>query len=114
MCDYDYDEDGGVWDPHHVVARKEHRCYACAETIAPGHEYVRTGSLSDGQWETYRHCLRCWAMCEALWARVEGPIDVGLCCGETWEAPPDAIAALAFLTHEEAQENFAKRHGGAG
>lgn len=105
MCDYD-DEGSDVWNEKRRKARREHRCYACQETIRVGDIYQHTTSLYEGSWDTWRHCLRCVAMLDALAARdLHGTmaIALGLDCGEVWDDPPPEVAALAFLTKAEIQ-----------
>lgn len=94
-----------VYDSRDVVARKDHACMACHETIASGHTYRKTDSLYDGSWEHWKHCLRCWAIFDAIQDAMRdayGPIAIepGLDCGERWEdnfgPPPPEVEALAF------------------
>lgn len=106
MCDLDEACDASADSFAH--ARKEHQCWACRETIRKKDRYHRSALLYDGHWTVYRHCLRCWSICEALWKAGAGVIDYGLDCGETWEEAergplPDSVAVLAFLTPDEAQ-----------
>lgn len=108
MCE-EADEYNDVQHTIRVKARKAHKCCACAETIGIGHFYIKTFVAYDGHGETYKHCLRCNAMVEALFKVVEPctAIDWTLNCGERWEdhfgPVPDGVARLAFLTPEEAQ-----------
>ena len=98
-----------------VRARKPHRCCACGETIRVGDVYCRTGTLFEGKWTTNRHCLRCWAILDALWFDGDSPVETGdavewtLDCGEEWEDPPEYVAQLAFLLPHEMQ--IIKGHG---
>ena len=100
MCDYDGEHpefESRTWR----TARKQHTCCACAETVRPGDRYHITAGRWDGQMETYKHCARCWGVCEALWKEGSSWIDFHLNCGETWESafeedPPAEVAALAF------------------
>lgn len=97
----------------HPRARKDHKCDACRETIRRGDRYHRTAIGTDYGVETWRHCLRCYAICKALWAAGAGTIDMELDCGHTWEenhkdgelrcACPDEVAALAFATADDMQ-----------
>lgn len=101
MC---YDGDPNTVERHECRrARKAYECFACREPIAIGHRYHVTACLDDGRWYTVRHCLRCYLILEALWLYDGGPVQWDLNCGETWEEPPEAVAALAFLTPAEAQ-----------
>lgn len=89
MCDYD----GNAKVVTETVrkAAKQHRCYGCDEAIRPGDRYQYTSGI----WEepdSFKHCLRCAAMLDAL---PNGAI-YSLDCGETWIEPPEHIAALAF------------------
>ncbi len=98
-------------------ARKEHQCDACHETIRRGDRYLRTNIGYEGAISTYKHCLRCNAIAQALWKHGAGTIDMNLNCGHTWEENellgklPDDVAALAFLTADEAQALLAKVGG---
>lgn len=109
MCDEwdgaDY-EPPGFRDDTSPRARKPHRCIACHEAIQPGHRYHRTVEHQEGEIRTYRHCLRCWAMIEALDRRGVEFVDWDLNCGEVWQDPPVEVAELAFLAPEEAQARF--------
>lgn len=95
-------------------ARKEHRCGACHEPIRRGDVYVVTTIGSYGSIETVKHCLRCSAIAHALWDAGVEMIDMHLNCGHTWEdnedieVPlPESVAALAFMTADEAQRLLA-------
>jgi hypothetical protein len=105
MCD---DWDDG--DPPDVVvhewrrARKAHLCFACREPIRAGDRYHLSRQLRDGRWDDWKHCARCWAMCEALWAKGVDTIDYRLDCGEVWESPPPEIERLAFMLPREYEE----------
>lgn len=91
-------------------ARKEHRCSACREIILRGDRYWYHTGLLEGDVETTKHCARCHLLFDHLMETSgsgEGP-DLFLDCGHTYEethgeAPPDGIAALAFMTRAEAQ-----------
>lgn len=91
-------------------ARKQHKCCACDEPIAPGHVYMYISYVFDHEAGTYKRCLRCQTIHEHL--RTLGGGDMWpaerLDCGEDyephWDRPPPAeIAALAFLTADEIQ-----------
>ncbi len=100
MCDYEADEQCPVWDEHEHIARKAHTCSGCRESIHPGHRYRRTATLFDGSWSTWKHCLRCAAMVDALRPVLGERFTtetLDLNCGEVWEEPPEHVAALAFL-----------------
>lgn len=114
MCDGD-DFDSPRFDRREWrKAQKEHACYACSEKIRAGDSYHHTSLMgySDDRPNVFKHCARCWMICEALWAAGANGIDFGLNCGETWadnvmlENPEPA--ALAFLTQDEAQRLHAR------
>lgn len=91
-------------------ARKSHRCYACREVIRPGDRYHIAVEKDNGDVCAYKHCARCWAMCEALWAAGATTVQWDLDCGELWEDEigdvPDEVGRLAFLTPDEAQREL--------
>lgn len=105
-----------VYREKRVRARKEHRCGACAEPITPGHVYVDVVLIADREvHDQLKRCLRCQTMHEHL--RSLAPQDEwpreDLGCGHSYQdvhgvAPPDAIAALAFMTAEEAQRELVR------
>jgi len=112
-----FDECADVWHEYTRVARKEHTCCACSETICPGNRYGLTQWVYDGTAGTYKRCARCELMYSKLcqlpvcdWT--EG-IDPRLACGHSWEdvregpVPPEMVE-LAFLTPDEAQERIAE------
>lgn len=106
-CDESYD----VYIAKRVRARKTHKCCACREPIVPGHHYIRIGLVFDGSAESYKRCLRCQTIFEALVVELRGSDewpDEDLNCGHEWsenlgKPVPDAIAALAFLSPAEVQ-----------
>lgn len=99
MCDV-ADETTKGWTEKWRIARKEHRCVGCHETIRAGDRYHYGSGVFDGSGFSVKHCARCWAMVEALEKkpdRVWGEsVNIYLDCGEVWSDPPDEIAALAF------------------
>lgn len=91
-------------------ARVRHRCCACGETILPRDRYHYTSGLWDGEPDSFKHCLRCWALfCELQARSVVGEVPaLALDCGESWfdvfgDDPPPEVQALAFQTRDEAQ-----------
>lgn len=112
MCDQ-ADEFYKVMDTRLVKARKQHKCCACDESIESGHQYWRTFALLD-EVETYKHCIRCWTMLEAIKDRADGDAAIAwrLDCGELWSnnfgAIPEEVARLAFLTPNESQQQLLK------
>lgn len=113
MCDAA--DDYSTFHNERVVrARKAHRCLGCREHITVGQPCRYTSGLFEGAIYSYRHCLRCAAMIDALYARMrdggeQGPIaiDPGLDCGEIWDDPPPAVALLAFLLPGETPDRNA-------
>ena len=86
-------------------ARKTHTCTACRETIRPGDLYHVLTGVWDGEWDSFKHCARCWKMIRALADLTGEAVDLELNCGETYEpvGDDDPLLALAFLTPDEAQ-----------
>ena len=114
------DEPCTVYQERYIKARKEHRCDACGCRIRRGSTYSKTSALADGSWEHVIRCGRCEMIYGHLLARfkAEGECDEqpawALDCGheykERWnEEPPPDIAALAFLTEEEAGRLLEKK-----
>ncbi len=112
------DEYNDAYVEHTPRARKEHKCYACNETIRPGDRYRRTFVAFDGRGDSYKHCLRCAAMMDAIQEgqRKAGERDtgvaLGLDCGHSWqeimdEEPPPEIARLAFMSADDMQRELA-------
>lgn len=86
-------------------ARKQHECCACEIPILPGDRYVETTGVWDGQPSRFRHCLRCFAIVDALSSKSDVEcVQLDLRCGDTWDDPPPEVARLAFLTHDEIQQ----------
>lgn len=106
------------------LARKEHCCCACRETIRKGDRYTHVSVIDDGYVDTYKRCLRCEAMHAHLnqkmadaGERYEFP-DEALDCGHTYEErwetpPPPELVALAFMTPDEAQAQLNNAPDGA-
>ena len=94
-------------------ARIEMECYACLEAISPGQTYHSyTKFIVVSCYSHVAHCLRCWKIIEAIWARAGKGIAVRLRldCGETWESafeedPPKEVAALAFALPGDFQDD---------
>lgn len=109
MCDAD-DFDGEEVDRRWQRARKPHRCGACRETIPAGHRYHVVLTAIDGSMDTFRHCARCWQICEALWAQGAQAVQYDLNCGADWcelfGELPEPLAKLAFVTPAEAQQSL--------
>ena len=47
------------YDAKEVVARKDHKCDECGETINKGQKYERVSGKWDGEVSTYKTCLPC-------------------------------------------------------
>lgn len=102
-------------DERRQKARKVHVCYACREQIRVGDAYQVSRCISTSRYtpfEWYKHCLRCAAMLDAIVkARPEDSIAWDLACGEDWRDTigelPDEVAALAFMTPDDAQKTLA-------
>jgi hypothetical protein len=104
MCGADEPEGfrSGSW----VRARKEHRCYACRETIRPSDLYHREAGAQEGDFFLHKHCARCWQMLNYLAKHTGEPVAYGLDCGEEYEYEgneADPAHELAFMTQDEAQ-----------
>ena len=101
-----------------VRARKAHRCDACKRQIAPGHRYALVKLAGDGSAETIKRC----GACERIYQHLSGKgaargmqPQERLDCGETYEdewdePPPDDIAALAFMTDDDAGAALQPKH----
>lgn len=55
-----------VYDRRIVVARKAWMCIECTATIPPQSEYEHARGLWDGDWRTFRTCMRCLSIREAF------------------------------------------------
>jgi hypothetical protein len=49
------------------VARKEHRCTWCGQTILPGEKYLKRRGVCEGDASTVKHHLECEKAAEADW-----------------------------------------------
>lgn len=94
-------------------ARKEHVCCACEETIAAGHRYCYVAVVFDREARAYKRCLKCQALhthLRDLGVRVDAWPREDLGCGlryeDEWGPLPPEIAALAFMTADEAQQKL--------
>jgi hypothetical protein len=60
VCDFDSGYDSpSVCTEKIVVARRDHVCCECGETIKKGEKYERVKGLWDGDWDTYCTCIIC-------------------------------------------------------
>jgi hypothetical protein len=113
MC-FDGNDDSNSFDSRTWRrARQSHDCYACNDGIKRGDMYHRMTVGYEGRVTTWKHCARCFAICDALWKAGAEMIDMGLNCGEDWvdnwgDLPPE-VAALAFITPAEAQAKLVPR-----
>jgi len=110
------DECYGFYRVELRAARKAHSCDACGEPIAPRARYYVVRWEFDGKVDGVKRCARCEAIHEHLrkrgFRRETWPAE-RLDCGESYqdhwgEAPPDHVAALAFMTQSEAQASLVK------
>lgn len=85
------------------VARKGHNCYACHESIRSGDRYVRIVGVWEGQFDHFKHCLRCSAMMLELGQLTGEVVDIALDCGNDPLEPGTEIDELAFISRDEAQ-----------
>ena len=100
---HEIDETYAVYLERARRARKEHRCGACKEIIAPHDTYTVVSVVFDSKAQTIKRCARCQKLHEHLRDLNPGeswPAE-RLDCGETYESewecePPPEIAALAF------------------
>jgi len=108
---HDVEEHYTVYEESTRKARKEHECDACDDKIRVGDKYVHVFIVFQGDHETIKRCARCQAIHMHLRQECQGqgmwPAE-RLDCGEEYEehwgkAPPDEIAALAFMTADEMQ-----------
>lgn len=107
MCEeYNGDEFCTIWDQTEPIARKEHACCGCRETIQIGRRYRKTVTMFEGSWEVFKNCMRCAAMIDALKRRMGSyTTEIHyLNCGEVWNDPTPEIAALAFALPQDFQE----------
>jgi hypothetical protein len=112
MCDeahYNYD----VCEHRQHRARKEHQCCACRETIRKGDVYQSSFAVGyTHEPERYKHCLRCAKMLSEILKAVpyNASIAWDLNCGEDWKDTigelPEEVAALAFMTADDAQQKL--------
>lgn len=118
---YYAEETYDVYVETRVTARKEHRCNACDERIAPGTSYWRVRCVYDGAVESHKRCTRCQAIHVHLrvkcgtWGDSTWP-DERLACGRTyedeWGELPAEVAALAFALPGERLDQLAMRAEG--
>jgi hypothetical protein len=107
--DGDY-EPCDVWRDTKRRARKEHKCSACKETIQRTHFYIEHFSIFEGEFDTFKRCMRCEAIYQHLLnvSHSDSPPMPLLDCGHSYREihrvdPPDHIAALAFALPGEIQ-----------
>lgn len=100
-----------IYEERFRTARKEHRCTACKRAILPGHRYCAVFTLYDGSTVTYKRCGSCQRLHEHLvelcrlagddmWPRDD--LGCGLRYQDEWGPVPPEIAALAFMSDDEA------------
>ena len=69
------------------VARVPHVCVECFETINPGIEYCYVSGVWDGRGQSFKQCVRCHLLGEALFSwnwktNDKGYADEGIIFGE--------------------------------
>jgi hypothetical protein len=111
----EYTGDGEPIVVHRMVwrrARKSHKCAACKETIEIGHRYTITSVVWDRTAESIKRCAKCETIHQHLRQLCRGSkeelypaerLDCGLKYEDEWGPLPDEIAALAFMSQDEAQ-----------
>lgn len=106
-CDEYYD----VYNEKTRTANKEHTCDACEETILKGHRYTVVSWVFEGSAESCKRCMKCQALHLHLRKLEPGEmwpserLDCGRDYKEHWgKDPPPEIAALAFMSQDEAQK----------
>ena len=77
------------------VARKEHRCTECGETIRVGSRYENTAGVWAGQFSVWKTCASCKDIrdnltCDGTWIY-----------GELWETVNDALPDICAKTLDE-------------
>ena len=103
------DEAYTCYDETYPQARQDHRCDACKETIPAGHHYASVSIIFLGTITRVKRCFRCQRIHKHLRGLGSGDTwpDEQLDCGEAyedeWGRLPDDVAALAFVTPDEAQ-----------
>lgn len=58
-CVCSYDDSPTLFDERIQKARKNHKCSECHTIIKKNEYYERMRSLYDGDWYTYKHCMKC-------------------------------------------------------
>ena len=87
-----------VLDDKIVLARKQHRCYACSGVIEPGTPYLRTKVADSGDINTFKEHVGCF--------------EILLACGggfTDWVAngwPQDAMWELINQTFDQRRKEY--------
>lgn len=103
-CEETYD----VYNETVRRARKAHQCDACDRAIRPGDLYCYVSLVFEQRAESYKRCGACQKTHKHLRSLAPGDMwpDERLNCGQRYEDEwgdlPDDVAALAFMTDEEA------------
>lgn len=103
MCDDDRDYPDFCGE-HRRKAAKKYSCCACGENILKGDYYIYISGCWDGEFSSFKQCLRCNAMMEGIIKITGENALITLNCGEEFqpgEAP--TLEHLAFVTREEMQ-----------
>ena len=53
------------------TARKQHKCCECFDEINPGDKYQYSSGIWDGEAASYKQCLNCWWIMQAVCAKIE-------------------------------------------
>jgi len=101
MCDNhtDYPD---FYDESKPRAKKNYHCCACTEPILVGERYVYIAGKWDGDFNTFRQCLRCHEIVRGLYniIPVGDTVDITLDCDAEPLSPDEypELDALAFIT----------------
>lgn len=72
MCGCDnYDDGPSVYHCNIRVSRKDRKCEECSSAIRRGERYAHAAGCWDGDWNSYRECMKCFALRQA-WHDAEG------------------------------------------
>ena len=61
------------------IARKDHKCCECRESIKPGEKYYKEVTIADGSLETFKTCFDCFNVrnaffCSWTWGSIWGDL----------------------------------------
>lgn len=95
-----------------VRARKRHHCVECDRAIEVGGEHEVFAGVYDGQWETYRFCLRCSRARNALIAELA--LSDGLAFGTLRAELRERIESRFYGRRNQMRALRADRSGSGG